>query len=98
MATDENCVNVVHISPAVSGNAYAPRSTGGDAQTFNMRDLTPAVASESVPARPVGGAGASGASLIPPDFLQKRAAIDLWDSDWSTGRYYWTVVPGWDRR
>ena len=38
-----DCVNVVHISPAVSGNSYAPRSTGGDAQTVTMRDLTPAM-------------------------------------------------------
>ena len=76
VATDDNCINVVHISPAVSGNAYAPRSTGGDAQTVSMIDWTPAVASESVPARPVGGAAASGASLIPVDFLQKRAAVD----------------------
>jgi hypothetical protein len=93
VATDENCVNVVHISPAVSGNVYAPRSTGGDPESFNMADLTPAKASEAVPATPVGGAGASGASLIPVDFLQNRAAIDLWDSNWPTGRYYWTVVP-----
>ena len=93
VATDENCVNVVHISPAVGGNVYAPRSTGGDAESFNMYDLTPAKASEAVPATPVGGAGASGASLIPADFLQQRAAVDLWDSNWSTGRYYWTVVP-----
>jgi hypothetical protein len=93
VATDANCINVVHISPAVSGNVYAPRSTGGDSESVTMKDLTPAATSESVAARPVGGAATSGASLIPPNFLQNRAAVDLWDSDWSTGRYYWTVVP-----
>ena len=41
----------------------------------------------------VGGSGTSGTSLIPADFLQHRAAVDLWDSDWASGRYYWTVVP-----
>jgi hypothetical protein len=93
VATDENCVNVVHISPALRGNTYAPRSTGGDPQSFAMADLTPATTSEAVAARPIGGAGASGASLIPPTFLQNRAAIDLWDNNWPGGRYYWTVVP-----
>ena len=58
-----------------------------------MADQTPVTISESVPASSIGGRGSSGASPVPHDFLQKRAAISLWDSDWSTGRYYWTVVP-----
>jgi hypothetical protein len=93
VATDENCINIVHVGAVVAGNAYAPRSIGGGGPQMLMADRTPVTISESVPAKSIGGSGASGASPIPHDFLQNRAAIDLWDSDWSTGRYYWTVVP-----
>jgi len=30
---------------------------------------------------------------VPPSQLVKAAKIDLWDSDWAGGRYYWTVMP-----
>jgi hypothetical protein len=92
IATDENCVNIVHVSPAVAGDAYAPRSIGGGGSPAVMADGTGAAVSESVLAKLVGGAAASGASPF-SHALEARGAIDLWDSDWSTGRYYWTVVP-----
>ena len=30
---------------------------------------------------------------LPPGQVVNAAKIDLWDSDWAGGRYYWTVVP-----
>ena len=30
---------------------------------------------------------------IPADFGANGSLVDLWDSGWPTGRYYWTVVP-----
>jgi hypothetical protein len=30
---------------------------------------------------------------VPPSQIVKAAKIDLWDSDWAGGHYYWTVVP-----
>jgi hypothetical protein len=40
------------------------------------------------------GATTSGASSsIPSDFTATGSLVDLWDSGWPTGRYYWTVVP-----
>jgi hypothetical protein len=30
---------------------------------------------------------------LPPSQVVKAAKVDLWDSDWAGGRYYWTVVP-----
>jgi hypothetical protein len=30
---------------------------------------------------------------LPPAQLVKAAKIDLWDSDWAGGHYYWTVMP-----
>ena len=30
---------------------------------------------------------------LPPGQVVKGAKVDLWDSNWSGGRYYWTVMP-----
>ena len=30
---------------------------------------------------------------LPPSQVVKAAKVDLWDSDWAGGRYYWTVMP-----
>jgi hypothetical protein len=30
---------------------------------------------------------------LPPSQVVNAAKVDLWDSDWEGGRYYWTVVP-----
>jgi hypothetical protein len=30
---------------------------------------------------------------LPPSQVVAPAKVDLWDSDWDGGRYYWTVVP-----
>ena len=38
------------------------------------------------------GSGGSGTSL-PPSITVTGAHVDLWDSDWPGGRYYWTVMP-----
>jgi hypothetical protein len=37
--------------------------------------------------------GDPGRTGLPPSQTVKAAKIDLWDSDWAGGRYYWTVVP-----
>jgi hypothetical protein len=43
---------------------------------------------------PATGSGTSGsASTIPADFVASGSLVDLWDSGWPTGRYFWTVVP-----
>ena len=43
------------------------------------------------------GAAASSATTatyaVPTDFTANGSLVDLWDSGWPTGRYYWTVVP-----
>lgn len=41
---------------------------------------------------PTGGTSGSGTS-IPIEQLVNGAKVDLWDSDWPTGRYYWTIMP-----
>ena len=41
------------------------------------------------------GSSATGTATytIPSDFNATGSLVDLWDSGWPTGRYYWTVVP-----
>jgi hypothetical protein len=39
-----------------------------------------------------GGDAGAGTSL-PISQVVNGAKVDLWDTDWPTGRYYWTVVP-----
>jgi hypothetical protein len=38
-------------------------------------------------------ASAPGAATLATDGLRLGPPIDLWDTDWPSGRYYWTVVP-----
>jgi hypothetical protein len=43
---------------------------------------------------PTGTGGTTTATFtIPSDFTATGSLVDLWDSGWPTGRYYWTVVP-----
>jgi hypothetical protein len=34
-----------------------------------------------------------GATGLPPGMTVTPAKVDLWDSDWAGGQYYWTVMP-----
>ena len=39
------------------------------------------------------GGGGGGGTSAPPSQTITGAKVDLWDTDWPEGRYYWTVVP-----
>jgi hypothetical protein len=102
--TDDHCVNQVFAGSVVGSPAFAPRVVGGvfalpqSQKTLaqwnagltiggtegNSFDATgKAVKSSELP-----GKGAVTNGNTAPD-----AAVDLWDSGWPNGRYYWTVVP-----
>jgi hypothetical protein len=40
-----------------------------------------------------GSSTGTSPTSIPPEFSATGALVDLWDSGWPTGRFYWTVVP-----
>jgi hypothetical protein len=40
-----------------------------------------------------GGGGGSGGTSAAPSQTVTGAKVDLWDTSWPEGRYYWTVVP-----
>jgi len=85
--TDSDCVNRVFVGYPVASPAYAPRSAGLaslKAGTHVMADR------EVVTPTELGGSTEPEAGIID---LAKRAKIDLWDSNWSSGRYYAVAVP-----
>jgi hypothetical protein len=104
--TDDHCVNQVFAGSVVGSPAFAPRVIGGPqslpqsekilrqwmggmimtgADEGHSFDATgKAVKSNELPGKgqPVNGNTVADAS-----------GVDLWDSGWPNGRYYWTVVP-----
>jgi hypothetical protein len=38
-------------------------------------------------------AASTSSAALPADFAAAGSPVDLWDSGWPSGRYYWTVVP-----
>lgn len=73
-------------------------ANGTEAGTF-MADYTPVTTTEQGSTSGTSGTSSSGTgtvaatTTIPADFQATGALVDLWDSGWPTGRYYWTAVP-----
>lgn len=109
VATDRDCVNIVFRGAIVGSPAYAPRSTGplalpkddqgilkarttildsGSEPDPLMLDGTPAVTTEDS-----AGASGSGSGSGSGTAAKEAAKIDLPDTAWPSGGYYWTVVP-----
>jgi hypothetical protein len=74
---------------------------GGEANTYSAgsrpvttTELGSATATTGGSSTTTGGSGTSTTTTIPTEFTSTTGAhVDLWDSGWPTGRYYWTVVP-----
>jgi hypothetical protein len=83
---------------AAARNTYLPDGNEGAVYTYeHMRITSSEVATGGAPAADgsqasTGGATAPGTSL-PISQVVNGAKVDLWDTDWPTGRYYWTVIP-----
>ena len=67
--------------------AFLPDGPEPDSYTY---DGVPVKGTESA-AAPASGGG--GGTSLPPSLTVTGAHVDLWDSDWPGGRYYWTVMP-----
>jgi hypothetical protein len=104
VATDEDCVNVVHVGSIVGGTAYAPRVTGPLALSGPTWDETKSFIVDGPEGKTLRSDGelnttnessktGEGASTAPAEAEKGPAPVDLWDSNWPTGKYYWTVVP-----
>jgi hypothetical protein len=103
VATDRDCVNVVHVGSIVGGTAYAPRSNGPLALKTEDWDPTHSFllnGEEGSTLRSDGEQAATNELPKKKDAASSSttknngpAPVDLWDSNWPTGKYYWTVVP-----
>ncbi len=68
-------------------NAWLPDGTEPPSYSYDYVEVK---SNESdVPAGPPSG----GSTGLPPGQVVPGAKIDLWDSNWAGGRYYWTVMP-----
>lgn len=104
--TDADCVNRVHVSDLVGSPAYAPRLSPpldlpgsskelgaaqsiwlGDGSEGDVFDAGGDRLTASGVVADEGGDGESDGKT----FAERRNS--LWDNDFSSGRYYWTVVP-----
>ena len=89
--TDSECVNRVYTSALVGGPAYAPRL----GQTLAYPGTFAGISDARSDWPKYGGEGTSvmwdGTPVSPADAA--TTGVDLWDTYWPSGGYYWTVVP-----
>ena len=96
--TDSSCLNRVWTGAAVPSPAYAPRLFGaadGTALSPNVAlDGDPLTPNEDVsaaaPTTSVSGS-TDKITVSNPDSI--GAPVDLWDLNWPSSGYYWTVMP-----
>jgi hypothetical protein len=81
---------------ATAQTAYAADGAQPGTFTADYRAVTtseaPAATAGTTPSTS-GGTSATSSGGLPADFTATGSLVDLWDSGWPTGRYYWTVVP-----
>jgi hypothetical protein len=89
--TDNECVNRVFTSAIVGGPAYAPRINQTLALPGSFADLSDN-RSEWIKYGPEGNVVMwDGTPVIAAD--NGNTGLDLWDTYWPSGGYYWTVIP-----
>jgi hypothetical protein len=107
--TDDHCVNQVFQGSVVGSPAFAPRVTGGPmglpqsskllggwmfppytvvGQTPDEGHSYDATGKIAKPNELPGKGQPTNGNTVPD-----ANGVDLWDSGWPNGRYYWTVVP-----
>jgi hypothetical protein len=73
----------------ITGARTAYLSDGTEPESYSYDYITvKSNESDVSPGPPTGGN-----TGLPPGQVVTGAKIDLWDSNWAGGRYYWTVVP-----
>jgi hypothetical protein len=103
--TDDHCVNQVFAGSVVGSPAFAPRVIGGPmALPASQKTLLEWNAGLTMSGDEGHSFDATG-KLVKPNELPGKgtpvngntvtdaSGVDLWDSGWPNGRYYWTVVP-----
>ncbi len=93
--TDQDCLNMVYNGSVVGSPAYAPRTTGALAMPSTLGEITTARSSYLADGDPGAIFTYDNQRVVPIEVGSTATypPIDLWDTDWPTGRYYWTVMP-----
>jgi hypothetical protein len=100
--TDDHCVNPIFTGSIVGSPAFAPRSTGGPfGLPQGTQDLANWTGASGIRIFVDGGSegnavDATGDKVAANEGVagsDGQADVDLWDSGWPNGRFYWTVVP-----
>jgi hypothetical protein len=92
--TDNECVNRVYAGAIVGSPAYAPRFGHSLALPGEQAKLDEARQPTEFPQYgPDGGLMLDGTPITSVDAGGLSGKIDLWDTFWPEGGYYWTVVP-----
>ena len=95
--TDSDCLNRVFTGAATGAPAYVPREEGPLALPASVVDTTAAQSQFLPEGVEPDGLSRDGATVHSNEMNLSAdgslAKVDLWDSDWPTGRYYWTVMP-----
>ncbi|HEX6490238.1 MAG TPA: hypothetical protein VF002_02550 [Gaiellaceae bacterium] len=93
--TDQDCLNMVYNGSIVGSPAYAPRTTGALAMPGTLTDIATARSSYLGDGDPGAIFTYDNQRIVPTDVGSTATypPIDLWDTDWPSGRYYWTVMP-----
>jgi hypothetical protein len=103
--TDDHCVNQVFAGSVVGSPAFAPRVIGGALALPQSEKTLAQWLSGFVNQGDEGHSFDATGRLVKPNELPGKGSpvngntvadangVDLWDSGWPNGRYYWTVVP-----
>ena len=94
--TDQDCLNPVFYGAVVGSPAYVPREVGPLAMPTTVDDETNDQTAFLADGVEPDGFTADGATVHTNEMDKASwgaAKVDLWDSDWPGGRYYWTVMP-----
>jgi hypothetical protein len=95
--SDQDCLNPVFRGAIVGSPAYVPRESGPLALPTDVNGVSQARTSFLPEGAEPDSKSADDATVKTNEMdlssNSQAAKVDLWDSDWPSGRYYWTVMP-----
>ncbi|MDQ2983639.1 MAG: hypothetical protein M3R70_06920 [Actinomycetota bacterium] len=95
--TDQDCLNMVFKGSVVGSPAYAPRASGPLGLPLDSSAITAARTAYLGDGDQGTVYTYEGIRIVSTESstttVAGSAPVDLWDTDWPTGRYYWSVVP-----
>jgi len=92
--SDSDCVNPVMIGSVVGSPAWVPRFSGALPLPTSLDALITARGEVLLPDGTQGVTGSNSPGEITPNETGAATdTLDLWDRDWPSSVYWWTVVP-----